>query len=116
MDPADVDARLRSELAGTLDRIAALEAAFDDVVRGAEDVATDDEHDPEGHTIAFERQQVASLLDESRIRAGELAAAIGRVEVGTYGVCERCGRMIGRDRLEALPAARLCIDCAAGAG
>jgi RNA polymerase-binding transcription factor DksA len=92
--------------------VSALEAAFDDVVRGAEDVATDDEHDPEGHTIAFERQQLASLLEESRIRAGELAAAIVRVDAGTYGRCEACGRMIAPARLEALPATRRCIDCA----
>jgi RNA polymerase-binding transcription factor DksA len=103
---------LRAELTVTLERVAALEAAFDDVVRGAEDVATDDEHDPEGHTIAFERQQVASLLEESRIQAGELAAAIARLEAGTYGRCENCGRPIAPARLDALPATRFCIDCA----
>jgi RNA polymerase-binding transcription factor DksA len=92
--------------------VSALEAAFEDVVRGAEDVATDDEHDPEGHTIAFERQQLASLLEESRIQAEELAAAIDRLDAGTYGICEACGRPIAPARLEALPAARRCIDCA----
>jgi RNA polymerase-binding transcription factor DksA len=92
--------------------VSALEAAFEDVVRGAEDVATDDEHDPEGHTIAFERQQLASLLEESRIQAEELAAAIDRLDAGIYGICEACGRPIAPARLEALPAARRCIDCA----
>ena len=45
---------------------AALEAGFDAVVEAASDVATDDEHDPEGHTIAWERQQIAGLLDAAR--------------------------------------------------
>ncbi|MBV9951609.1 MAG: TraR/DksA C4-type zinc finger protein [Acidimicrobiia bacterium] len=112
MERDDLGRRVRAELDLTRARITALEAGFEDVVRSAEDVATDDEHDPEGHTIAFERQQLASLLDESRTQAGELAAAIARLESGTYGSCEVCGRPIGDARLEALPATRRCIACA----
>ena len=42
----------------------------------------------------------------------ETQAAIDRIEVGTYGRCERCGGAIGRQRLLAFPAARYCIACA----
>jgi RNA polymerase-binding protein DksA len=38
-------------------------------------------------------------------------AALGRVEAGTYGTCESCGREISPERLEAYPWASLCIDC-----
>ena len=50
--------------------------------------------------------------EQLRQRAGELEEAMERVSAGTYGVCESCGRPIDVERLEALPQARLCIDCA----
>ena len=92
--------------------VARLEAAFDDIVQGSELVATDDEHDPEGHTIAFERQQVAALLRDARIRLVELDAALTRIEEGLYGTCVECRRRIDEDRLQALPGAVRCFDCA----
>jgi DnaK suppressor protein len=72
----------------------------------------DDEHDPEGATIAFERQQVAALLDRTRRRLADVEAALERRAAGHYGVCETCGRPIASERLTARPAARTCIDCA----
>jgi RNA polymerase-binding protein DksA len=41
---------------------------------------------------------------------GEIDAALARIEEGTYGLCTSCGKPIGRERLEALPYATLCID------
>ena len=72
----------------------------------------DDEHDPEGATIAFERQQLAALLDQARRRLADVEAALERRAAGRYGVCENCGRPIAPERLAARPAARTCIDCA----
>ena len=68
---------------------------------------------PEGATVAFERTQVATLLERARAQLSELDAAQERLRTGRYGVCERCGREIPADRLEAQPAARLCVACAA---
>jgi RNA polymerase-binding transcription factor len=81
-------------------------------VQAAELVATDDEHDPEGHTIAFERQQVAALLREARSRLLQLDHALVRLDDGSYGLCEVCGNPIGEERLRALPGAERCIECA----
>ena len=50
--------------------------------------------------------------EQLRQRTGELEDALERLEAGTYGVCESCGRPIAIERLEALPETRLCIDCA----
>lgn len=75
-------------------------------------VATDDEHDPEGQTIAFERAQVAALLEQARARLTDLDVAAERVAAGTYGVCEVCGQPIAPERLEVRPTARTCIVCA----
>ena len=101
--------RLRAE---TEQRAAALEAGFDAVVEAASDVATDDEHDPEGHTIAWERQQLAALLDEARTALDAIDVAERRLEAGTYGVCTSCGSEISAWRLHALPATTICVGCA----
>ena len=93
-------------------RLAALTDDFDEVVAASRDTNADDEHDPEGHTIAFERSQVDALVRQTRDRLAEVEAALARLGAESYGTCERCGLPIGEDRLEARPEARLCIDCA----
>jgi DnaK suppressor protein len=89
-----------------------LESQFESFVEASELVATDDEHDPEGHTIAFERQQVVALLRDARLRLTALDQALERLDAGTYGRCVGCGREIGAERLEARPGAEHCIACA----
>ncbi|MPQ96712.1 TraR/DksA family transcriptional regulator [Modestobacter sp. I12A-02628] len=72
----------------------------------------DDEHDPEGATIAFERQQAAALLDQARRRLVEVDEALARAAAGAYGRCAECGGPIGTERLAARPHARTCVACA----
>ena len=103
---------LGEERAAALAQIEALTREFDEVVAASRSSNADDEHDPEGATIAFERQQVAALLDQARRRLADVEAAVRAVEAGVYGICESCGRPIAAERLEARPAARTCIDCA----
>jgi RNA polymerase-binding transcription factor DksA len=104
--------RLAAERARTVQQITSLQRGFDDIVAASEQVATDDEHDPEGHTIAWERQQVAALLESARARLAEVELAIRRIEGGDYGRCEACGRPIPDERLEAVPTASRCVACA----
>lgn len=92
-------------------RAAGLASSFDDIVEATADVATDDEHDPEGHSIAWERQQVAALLDETRITLAEIEAAQLRLDEGRYGTCSVCGLEIAAERLDALPATSTCVSC-----
>jgi DnaK suppressor protein len=103
---------LERDRADTLRRLAGLTDAFDEVVAASKDTNADDEHDPEGATIAFERSQVEALARQARGHLVEIDAAEARLEAGTYGVCERCGEPIAQARLEARPTARLCIGCA----
>ena len=105
--------RLDQERRQTLRRLDHLTRTFDGVVAASRDTNADDEHDPEGATIAFERSQVAALVRQARHDVAEIEAAIVRWDQGTYGVCESCGQPIAEGRLEARPAARLCIVCAA---
>jgi DnaK suppressor protein len=108
------DARelLAAERAAAAAAIAALTRDFDGIVDAASSVATDDEHDPEGATIAFERAQAAALLERARDRLAEIDLALARIDDGSYGSCERCGEPISTARLAARPAARTCIGCA----
>ena len=106
--------RLRAERERALELVAALEREFAGLAEAAGSAGTDDEHDPEGATLAFERQYAAALLEAAREQVVALDAALGRLAAGRYGVCDRCGRPIGDDRLAARPAATACIECAAG--
>lgn len=103
---------LEAERQQALRSLAGLTGDFNDVVEASRDANTDDEHDPEGATIAFERAQVAALVLQVRGRLAEVEAAIERLAAGIYGICERCGQPIAKARLEARPAARTCIRCA----
>ena len=103
---------LLDERAVVLRDIESLRREFDQVVEASASSNADDEHDPEGATIAFERQQVVALLDQARRRLADVEAALAHRESGDYGICEACGRPIAAERLAARPAARTCIDCA----
>ncbi|MBY8870599.1 TraR/DksA C4-type zinc finger protein [Micromonospora sp. PLK6-60] len=103
---------MRRARAETRSQIAALSRDLDGVIDASLDSNADDEHDPEGATIAFERAQVTALLADARRRLAELDAALDRLDAGTYGTCERCGSPIPAERLAVRPSARTCVGCA----
>lgn len=100
---------LAAERAAVQARIAAIEAQVASIVDTASASAGDDEHDPEGQTIAYDRAQAQALLGRARADLAEVDAALTRLDAGTYGICEVCGRPIPGERLEARPAARCCV-------
>ncbi|CAN5321609.1 TraR/DksA C4-type zinc finger protein [soil metagenome] len=104
-------ARLQAALADNAEQLAALHRQHEEVVAASRDSNADDEHDPEGATIAFERQQVVALTAQLRRSREDLLRALEQGE--DYGSCERCGGAIGAQRLDARPTARTCITCAA---
>ncbi|MBC7291464.1 MAG: TraR/DksA C4-type zinc finger protein [Actinotalea sp.] len=107
---------LRSALAerrvAAAQRLAALTGRFDEVVAASLGANLDDEHDPEGATIAFERAQIDALARQAAAELAEVDAAQARLADGTYGTCERCAQPIPVGRLEARPTARTCVGCA----
>ena len=109
----DPSRRLAQERARTLERLDGLVDDFDAVTAASLDTNADDEHDPEGATIAFERSQVGALVRQARTHLREIDAALARVRDGSYGRCEGCGGVIAAERLEVRPAARTCVRCAA---
>jgi RNA polymerase-binding transcription factor len=86
------------------------------VIASASSTTGDDEHDPEGATIGFERAQAQASVDRAVTRLAEVDAALARQDQGAYGSCAVCGRPIGAERLAARPATDRCIACASAPG
>jgi RNA polymerase-binding transcription factor DksA len=105
-----------AELARAEQQVASLGRQFDDIVAAAEMSNTDDEHDPEGTTIAFERAQASALQGQAVRDAAALRRTLAELNDAAFGACERCGSPIGFERLVALPATRRCVECARSTG
>jgi DnaK suppressor protein len=69
-------------------------------------------HPADVATDAFEQQTAVSLLENQEQILEETAAALQRIEDGTYGKCQECGNNIGGPRLDAVPYTPFCVDCA----
>jgi RNA polymerase-binding transcription factor DksA len=115
MESAEIQMRLEEERLGVPANIRAISADVDAIVATSTDANSDDEHDPEGATVAFERAQLSSLLDDARATLAAIEAAAAKLRHGRYGECDRCGNPIAEDRLLALPSTTSCFSCASTA-
>jgi DnaK suppressor protein len=61
-------------------------------------------------SITFDRELDEGLEEGAVQTLAQIDRALGRLALGTYGICERCGKPIGAERLRARPSATLCID------
>jgi DnaK suppressor protein len=94
------------------EQVAALARQLRDIIEASRNANADDEHDPEGSTIAFERSQLTALLGQAQERLAEVDRALRRHDEGSYGICEVCGQPIAAERLAVRPSARTCVGCA----
>ncbi|MGK5680892.1 TraR/DksA family transcriptional regulator [Actinoplanes sp. URMC 104] len=92
--------------------IATLDADLKALFEASRDDNADDEHDPEGATIAYERAQLTAVLAAARQQLAAVEGALDRLDAGEYGVCSVCGREIPGERLEIRPFATTCVGCA----
>lgn len=104
--------RLLAARTQAVKRLRAIDADIAAIKDEAELSSTDDEHDPEGSTLAFERSQSSALAESTSRQIAEIDAALARIDAGTFGICEGCGSRISSERLEARPMASLCLTCA----
>jgi len=103
-------AELMVDRANEVERIIGLRREFAEVVEASEANLADDEHDPEGSTIAYERTQISALIKQAEQHLVEIDSALQRIADGDYGLCETCGGVIPEARLEARPTARTCLQ------
>ena len=92
--------------------IATLDADLTALFEASRDDNADDEHDPEGATIAYERAQLTAVLAAARQQRAAVDAALARLDAGAYGRCDSCGEAIPPERLEIRPFATTCVPCA----
>jgi RNA polymerase-binding transcription factor DksA len=90
-----------------------LEGLVRSMIEASELTSTDDERDPEGATIAYERAQAIALLRQALNDLDALVVTRGQLESGHVVVCSVCGRTIDLERVAALPTTSRCIHCAA---
>lgn len=78
---------------------------------GTADEKPDQEGFADSAHVAAERSEAISMMEQLQQTSAELTKALERIELGTYGSCERCGTTIPPERLEVLPTASLCVSC-----
>jgi DnaK suppressor protein len=103
--------RLMAERARVVDEVQSLQ---DDLARSLEDATDEDGNDShlgDSATETLDREIEQSLEENAEHLLASIDAALERIDNGTYGICERCGKPIGEERLEALPYATKCIEC-----
>ena len=113
-EQAAIEALLLAEHQQAVAREESLVEEHEGILDASADANLDDEHDPEGATVGYERARVASLLRQARARLSALEAASDRIRTGAYGTCGQCGEAISFDRLMAFPTAVTCVSCAKG--
>jgi|GEM_PF-903975 RNA polymerase-binding protein DksA len=85
------------------------EALRDDVVKPGQ-ISSLPTHAADADVEGLDSQVAISLNEESLLE--QVEGAIERLQTGTYGVCQQCGHTIGMERLQAVPYAAHCIECA----
>lgn len=106
---AEVRADLESQLSALRDEYDRALADLSNLQQTANDGAGDDQAD--AGTKTFEREQEMSIAQNRLDLLTQMERAIDRIDAGTYGRCESCGRPIAKARLQAFPGATLCVEC-----
>lgn len=75
---------------------------------------TYDENFADSGQVAAEQGENRALVNQLEETLAEVEGALRKLDEGTYGTCEACGKPISEARLEAMPSTKHCIDCAAG--
>ena len=108
---------VRQRLAAERERLDGVKATFDDELLGEQsesesvsELSSYDQHQADMGTETFEREKDLSILEQVEAELGDVEHALRRLDEGTYGTCEIDGKPIPDDRLEAMPATRLCLE------
>lgn len=112
----------RARLERERDRLARLRDGVSDDGTGddsepveAQELSVIDQHPADVGSEVFERQKDIAIVEGFESELEEIEAALARIDDGSYGTCETCGKAIPKERLEVKPAARFCVEDQAAA-
>ncbi|MBW3556632.1 MAG: TraR/DksA C4-type zinc finger protein [Actinobacteria bacterium] len=109
------DEHMRQRLTEERERLDGIRNELDGLRResqedGLQELSSYDQHQADVGTETFDREKDLSILQEVEGELADIEHALQRLDDGTYGTCEACGKPISDDRLEALPATRFCLE------
>ena len=113
MDPDVVRRRLDEEntrLSDIRDRVTEEGLTSETEGESLGELSGADQHQADVGTETFNRERDLSILEQVEAELADVSHALRRLDEGTYGTCEACGKPIGDERLEALPATRFCLE------
>lgn len=102
---------LGAELDFEQSRAYELRASLDALVDKRQSESDDDEHDPDADSLSSQWSMLTGLLESTNEQIREIDAALARLERGTFGICERCGKPIPEGQLMARPFRARCVQC-----
>ena len=91
--------------------IAELDADLSESLEDSSEESPYDQHMAETAGVTLDREIDLTLEENARASILQIDRALHKLENGTYGHCDKCGKPIGDDRLRVAPFATLCIDC-----
>ncbi|MGH9067633.1 MAG: TraR/DksA C4-type zinc finger protein [Acidimicrobiales bacterium] len=100
----------RVRLTGLRDEMVASGITAESEGDSLSELSSADQHQADVGTETFDRERDLSIYEQVEAELADVEHALDRLDKGTYGTCEACGRPIGEDRLEALPATRYCLE------
>jgi DnaK suppressor protein len=110
-DSAATRRRLLEERERLVREIAELEASLSESLEDSSGESPYDQHMAETAGVTLDREIDLSLEENARAALVQIERALEKLETGTYGQCEKCGKPIGKGRLREAPSATLCVDC-----
>lgn len=112
MDVNELTAQLQRERDQARRRLEEFTATREELAASRGDADGDDEHDPEGSTVAWEGATAEASVNGVTQHLEEIEAALARLDAGWDGTCTECGQVIPAERLMARPSADRCVPCA----
>lgn len=111
MDRTALRKRLLEERERALQEIAELDADLSKSLEDSSGGSPYDQHMAETAAATLNREIDLTLQDNARAALAQIDRALHKLEDGTYGLCDKCGKSIGEGRLAVAPFATLCVDC-----
>ena len=110
MDTEQARKRLTEERTRLTATLEGLETDLEAQKESLQELSVVDEHQADIGTETFEREKDLSIVESVKAGLEDIESALHRLDEGTYGECEICHQPIGDERLEAVPAARFCVE------